>query len=217
MCKTSDKVMIKNILFDMGGIIMYQNTPGAIKRFAEAGLDTDKYMTAHQQIGFLAEFERGEIDSAGFCQRMAEACGRESISHEEAADCWRAFYGGTPEERLPMLDELRKHYHLGLLSNTNPLMMETTDSPGFTKEGRPISSYFDRMYLSYELKAYKPEAEIFLKVMEIGGMKPEETLFVDDAMKNIEAARSVGMHALYVPTNEDWRPALEEYLAEYGK
>ena len=48
-----------------------------------------------------------------------------------------------------------------------------------------------------------------------GDMKPEETLFVDDGTKNIEAARSLGINVLQVKNGEDWRPALIKYLEEH--
>lgn len=206
--------MIKNILFDMGGVIFNQDTDQAFKRFKEAGVDIDKYLGKYEQQGCFLDLEMGRIGKEEFCKKMEEITGRDSVSTEEAAHCWQGFFKDVPIYKLKALEELRKHYHIGLLSNTNPFMMELTDSPAFSEEGKPISDYFDSMFLSCEMKLYKPSKEIYLEVLRRDGMKPEETLFVDDSKRNIEGAESVGIHGLYVPTNSDWRPLLASKLEE---
>lgn len=205
--------MIKNILFDMGGVIFNQTTEKAFKLFREAGIDTDKYMGHHGQREFFLDLEMGRIDKAAFCREMSKAAGH-SVDEKTAAKCWQGFFGGVPIERLVALKQLREKYHLGLLSNTNPFMMELTDSDKFSTEGKPISYYFDSMFLSYELKAYKPDSEIFIKSLEQDNLIPEETLFVDDSLSNIEGAKAVGLKTLHVPTNEDWVSKLNDFLAE---
>lgn len=206
--------MIRNILFDMGGVIFDQDTEQALDRFRSAGVDTDKYLGKYEQQGSFLDLELGRIGKDEFCEKMAELTGRDNIPLEEAALCWRGFYKNTPVYKLHALEELRKNYHLGLLSNTNPFMMEFTDSPAFSEEGKPISDYFDSMFLSYEMKLYKPSKDIYLEVLRRDGMKPEETLFVDDSQRNIVGAESVGIHGLYVPSNTDWSPLLAAKLEE---
>ena len=58
----------------------------------------------------------------------------------------------------------------------------------------------------------KPSEEIYRKMLELGNMRAEETLFVDDGAKNIEAAARAGIQTLLVTNGEDWRQALEEKL-----
>lgn len=203
--------MIKNILFDMGGVIFTQTTENAFRLFREAGIDTDKYMGSHGQREFFLDLEMGKIDKAEFCREMSAATGH-PVSEEEAAKCWQGFYGGVRPEFLEALTELRKDYFLGLLSNTNPFMMDLTDSPKFSEAGLPISHYFDALYLSYKLKEYKPDVAIFEKALAQNGLKAEETLFVDDSMKNIEGAQKAGLQTLYVPTNSDWREPLAQCI-----
>lgn len=203
--------MIKNILFDMGGVIFHQTTEKAFRLFQEAGIDTGKYMGRHGQQDFFLDLEMGRIDKAEFCRRMSEVTGHH-VSEKEAAECWQGFYGGVNQDVLDTLVKLKKNYFLGLLSNTNPFMMDLANSRSFSKVGLPISHYFDAMFLSYELKEYKPDVAIFHKALDREGLKAEETLFVDDSMSNIEGARKAGLKTLYVPTNEDWRAPLEKIL-----
>ena len=206
--------MIKNILFDMGGVVFTQDTDQAIARFRAAGVDTDRYLGKYEQQGCFLELEKGDISKKEFCSKMAELTGRDTVPIEEAADCWRGFFKETPVYKLHALEELRKQYHLGLLSNTNPFMMGLTDSPALSTDGKPISDYFDSLFLSYEMGLYKPGKEIYLEALRRDNMLPEETLFVDDSQRNIEGAESVGIHGLYVPSNSDWRPLLAAKLEE---
>lgn len=207
--------MIKNILFDMGGVIFLQDTDQAFRRFAGQGIDTDKYMGKFGQHGFFADLEEGTIGKEEFCHRMSEAVGH-YVSLEDAAYCWQGFFRETPVDRLHTLLGLKEKYHLGLLSNTNPFMMELTDSPRFSSECRPISDYFHSLFLSYEMKACKPGEKIYRMALDRDGLLADETLFIDDSLKNIEGARKLGIHGLHVTTNSDWREQLQRLIGSLG-
>lgn len=198
----------------MGGVIFRQDSEEAFRRFREAGLDPEKYMGAFGQKEFFLDVENGKIDADTFCRKMAEASGREHVSWEEAQHCWLGFLKEVPVERLHYLLELKKHYHVCLLSNTNPFMMSFTRSSKFSSDGKPISFYFDTLFCSYEMKAYKPDSEIFIKALDTDKMIADETLFLDDSMKNIVAAQRLGIQTLYVKTNEDWRDRLTLVLQQ---
>ena len=198
----------------MGGVIFRQDSEEAFRRFREAGLDPEKYMGAFGQKEFFLDVENGKIDAVTFCRKMAEASGREHVSWEEAQHCWLGFLKDVPVERLHYLLELKKHYHVCLLSNTNPFMMSFTRSSKFSSDGKPISFYFDTLFCSYEMKAYKPDSEIFIKALDTDKMIADETLFLDDSMKNIVAAQRLGIQTLYVKTNEDWRDRLTLVLQQ---
>lgn len=198
----------------MGGVIFRQDSEEAFRRFCEAGLDPEKYMGAFGQKEFFLDVENGKIDADTFCRKMAEASGREHVSWEEAQHCWLGFLKDVPVERLHYLLELKKHYHVCLLSNTNPFMMSFTRSSKFSSDGKPISFYFDTLFCSYEMKAYKPDSEIFIKALDTDKMIADETLFLDDSMKNIVAAQRLGIQTLYVKTNEDWRDRLTLVLQQ---
>ena len=198
----------------MGGVIFRQDSEKAFRRFREAGLDPEKYMGAFGQKEFFLDVENGKIDADTFCRKMAEASGREHVSWEEAQHCWLGFLKDVPVERLHYLLELKKHYHVCLLSNTNPFMMSFTRSSKFSSDGKPISFYFDTLFCSYEMKAYKPDSEIFIKALNTDKMIANETLFLDDSMKNIVAAQRLGIQTLYVKTNEDWRDRLTLVLQQ---
>lgn len=208
--------MIKNILFDMGGVIFRQDSEEAYRRFRQAGIDTDKYMGAYVQNGFFLDVETGDIDAEEFCRQMQEVLGRE-VSWQEASHCWLGFLKDVPGKGLERLLELKKQYHVCLLSNTNPFMMAFTRSNDFSGDGHPITHYFHSLFCSYEMHAHKPNKDIYLKALAADGMKAEESIFVDDSEKNVAAAIAVGMHGLYVDTNADWRGPLDVMLRKFSE
>jgi len=71
---------------------------------------------------------------------------------------------------------------------------------------------FDHLTWSCELRSTKPEAAIYQHTLEKLGVQPQEALFLDDKMENVEGARAVGMHALLFRDPE----TLEEDLRREG-
>lgn len=205
--------MIKNLLFDMGGVVFNQNTEEAFRRFQQAGIDTDYYMGKYGQKDFFLDLEAGKIDAAEFCRRMSDVVGR-NVSWDEAQHCWLGFFDGVPEERLRNLELLRKDHHLCLLSNTNPFIMAYTRSKQFSKEGKPITDFFDTFFCSYEMECCKPDDEIFLKALEHDHMLPQECLFIDDSQTNCDAAVKLGFHVLRSKSNSDWMPGITEIIEQ---
>lgn len=188
----------------MGGVIFTQNTEGGYRRFAEIGIDTDKYMGAYGQKDFFFDVETGAITEEQFCQKLSETVGRE-VSWQEAQYCWLGFVDGVEDKRLRNLETLRlQGYHLCLLSNTNPFIMAHMKSTDFSSLGKPITDYFDTLFCSYEMQVYKPAPEIFHKALAMDNMKAEECLFVDDSEKNTKAAEALGFNVIHTATNEDW-------------
>ncbi len=206
--------MIRNLWFDMGGVVFRQDSEEAFLRFRAAGIDPERYMGAYGQKEFFLDLESGRIDREEFCRRMARAAGREEVELDQARHCWLGFVRDVPTERLRHLLELRREYRLCLLSNTNPFAMEFARSDRFSTDGRPITDYFDRLFCSYEMGICKPDPEFFRRVLAAEGVRAEETVFVDDSLKNVRAAEEVGIRGLHVETNAEWWGPLTELLQE---
>lgn len=204
--------MIKNIVFDLGGVIMDLDTDRAVSRFVEIGVkNAPELVNAYQQKGVFLELEEGLADRETFCKKLSEYTGKE-ISDEEALNAWRGFITDIPQYKLDYILDLRSKYKLYLLSNTNPFILEWARTSSFTEAGRPITAYFDKIYASYEVGITKPNKEIFEFMLKDSGMIPSETLFIDDGIRNVEMASSMGI-VTYCPENkEDWRAAVDSIL-----
>ena len=204
---------IKNIIFDLGGVILTLDPMQAVRRFEEIGVrDAAKRLDSYTQHGIFGDLEHGLITAEEFRQSLSELIGRE-VSYEECCYAWQGYAKELPERNKHILRKLRSEgYRLILLSNTNPYMMEWVNSPDFDGEGHSVEDYMDACYLSYKLKVMKPDVAFFQKVLEAEQVNPDETLFLDDGPRNVEAAASLGIHTMMPINGEDWSKELYDYL-----
>jgi len=197
---------IKNILFDFGGVIVSLNKQAALDRFSGIGFpNIEEYLGEFRQKGIFLEYEEGKIDAENFYKEFCRLAGNENIKPEDIDSGWLAFLAGIPEYKLELLKELRKKYNVYLLSNTNPSIMGWALSNDFSPEGLPISAFFDKCYLSYEIGYAKPDPEIYHYILEDSGMNPAETLFLDDGKANIEMGDKLGFQTYLTDQEEDLR------------
>ena len=204
--------MIRDIVFDFGGVLTTIDTERALQKFRDLGIENpEQYINSYCQKGPFFEVENGDIDAEEFCRRISAIAGR-GITFEEAKEAWLGFLVEINTHLLEYLQTLRGRYRLSVLSNTNPFIQSWALTSDFTPNGKSLADYFDNLFFSYRMHCSKPSEEIYRKMLEQGKMKAEETLFVDDGAKNIEAAARVGIQTLHVTNGEDWRQALEERL-----
>lgn len=204
--------MIKDIVFDFGGVVTEVAARPAMERFAALGVkNVEHYLNSYRQNGIFYELENGDITAEGFVCGLSALCGR-TVSHDDAKHAWLGFIVKTQTEYLEWLQTLRPRFRLSILSNTNPFLQEWARSEAFTPCGKSLDDYFDSLYLSYLMNCSKPDETIYRKMLSSGMMNPEETLFLDDSPKNVEAARRVGINTLLVENGGDWRPMLKELL-----
>lgn len=157
----------------------------------------------------IGRLEHGEISFHEACEEMRRLAGRPDIPDERIAWAYGEFLTGVSATKLRAIERLRdrglKSY---VLSNNNPASMEVIRRM-FRCDGHAMEHYFDRIYLSYELRELKPSEAIFRKMIDDSGMVPSETLFIDDGQRNVEAARQMGF-AVYMPApGEDFTHLLE--------
>lgn len=205
--------MIKNILFDLGGVIMTIDQPQAVRRFKEIGLkDAETRLDPYTQKGIFGELEEGKIDAETFRLELSKMVGRE-LAHEECLYAWRGYCKEVPLRNLKALRRLRSEgYRLILLSNTNPYMMEWAMSSSFDGMGNSIDSYFDMSFRSYECGMMKPSRAFFKHVIDTAGIDPDETLFLDDGKANVESAAELGIKPFLTTNGEDWTTEIYNYL-----
>ena len=204
--------MIKDIVFDFGGVLTTIDTDRALGRFKGLGVcNPNEYINSYCQKGPFFALENGDITADEFCEELGVLCKR-TVGYDEAKHAWCGFITEVHEEYLEFLQTLRPQYRLSVLSNTNPFIQGWARSPQFTSCGKSLDYYFDNLFLSYCMGCSKPGGEIYRKMLAEGSMVAEETLFLDDSDKNLEAAARVGIKTLKVANGEDWRCKLLECL-----
>ena len=191
---------IKNIVCDLGGVLIKLNVPRCIEAFeALMGKDNLRNVLGMDEEGegiksvsvasrqLMADFERGLIKSTDFIEQIRSYC-HPDTTDKTIQNAWMAMLGDLPQERLESVAQWRKQgYHLYLLSNGNELHFE------YINRRYHLYQYFERMFLSQEMHLAKPEPEIFRHVNESIGGIGENTVFIDDLEANrLAAAATVG-------------------------
>ena len=208
--------MIKNLLFDLGGVIMDLDRNRCVRAFEAPGMaDAEDFLGLYGQKGAFLALEAGQIDADEFHKCVRQLISR-PVTDEEIDKAFNEFLVGIPVERLRALRELRKRYPVYLLSNTNPIMMNSKIAEEFRKEGLEINDYFDGIVTSYEAKCCKPAKGIFDYAEEVCGIEPKETLFFDDSSSNVEAARRYGYQAVVVNPGDEFVDLLGRYKNSNG-
>ncbi len=205
--------MIRNIVFDLGGVIMTICQEEAIKRFKSIGLkNVEDYLNPYTQTDIFGDIEEGKISAEQFREKLSELIGKE-VTYEECKFAWLGYRQDVPLRNLDILRKLKAQgYKLILLSNTNPFMMSWGLSGEFDGNGNSLESYFDSLYLSYKLGVMKPNKKIFQYIIDNEKIQPGESLFIDDGERNINAARLLGFKTLCPINGEDWTKELIELL-----
>mgnify|MGYP002701850846 FL=1 len=205
--------VIKNIVFDLGGVIMTLDPAEALRRFKALGLsDAERYLDAYTQSGIFGNLEEGKITAEEFRSKLSSLTGHE-LTFDECKHAWLGYRKDVPQRNLDLLKELRaKGYCLILLSNTNPFMMDWALSCEFDGKGSSLNDYFDALYLSYRLGIMKPAPDFFRQVLDNENILPEETLFVDDGPRNVEAAGKLGFITMCPDNGSDWTGELRSLL-----
>ena len=205
--------MIKNIIFDLGGVIITISHQEALRRFQRLGLkDAERQLDPYTQNGIFGDLEEGKITAEDFRRELSRMVGRE-LTYGECQHAWHGYRADLPQRNLDALKKLKQqHYRLILLSNTNPFMMDWAESEEFDGKGNPIQHYFDALYMSYRVKAMKPSELFFRHVINQEQINPEETLFVDDGPRNVAVAESLGIHTFCPKNGEDWTDEIYDYL-----
>lgn len=205
--------VIKNIVFDLGGVIMTLDPAEALRRFKALGLsDAERYLDSYTQSGIFGNLEEGKITAGDFRSKLSSLTGHE-LTFDECKHAWLGYRKDVSQRNLDLLKELRaKGYRLILLSNTNPFMMDWALSCEFDGKGSSLNDYFDALYLSYRLGIMKPAPDFFRQVLDNENILPEETLFVDDGPRNVEAAGKLGFITMCPDNGSDWTGELRSLL-----
>ncbi len=203
--------MIRNILFDLGGVIMDIDKNRCVSAFQALGFaDVDQFLGDYAQKGAFADLESGRIDAAEFRRTVRPhlPAGTTDLAIDRA---FCDFLIGIPLRRLVALRELRRQgLGIYMLSNTNPIMWNSKIAEEFGQEGLRREDYFDGMVTSFEARVMKPAPEIFAYAAEQLGITPSETLFLDDGETNVSAAQALGWNAALVRPGVEFDALLRE-------
>ncbi|WP_064196598.1 MULTISPECIES: HAD family phosphatase [Emticicia] len=189
----------KAVIFDFGNVIINIEFQRIYQTFAKFTSKSPAYIEkkiTEDQI--FRRYESGQFTDEEFREVIRQTLGF-PLSDHEVDTAWNAILLDIPSDRIDLIHNIRQKYPVYLLSNTNNIHI--TASNNYLKKAHGINNLdllFDKLYLSYEMGLWKPDAEIYREVLRANKLQPNEVIFFDDNHHNIESAKAIGMQTILV-------------------
>ena len=196
---------IKNILFDLGGVLYHIDYGITIKAFEKLGIKNfHKHFSQQQQNNLFDQLETGKISNTDFIKEMKVLL--PNCTKEEIINAWIGLLIGIPKENIQLLKDLSKQYRLFLLSNTNLIHINQINKLLYEDYNlKSLDPLFDKIYLSHQIGMRKPNRETFEWVLKDAGILAHETLFIEDSIQHIKVANKVGIRTQLWNSNEPFK------------
>ena len=195
----------KNIIFDLGNVLVKLNPEGCIGAFKAIGMgelvDSNPQSEGMKLMGKLGV---GMITTEAFCDAARELTGTD-VTNEDIIDAANKMLVEIPDYKKERLLQLKKAgYRLFLLSNTIDVHWGYCVEHLFPYQNHGVEDYFEQCFLSQRMHLAKPNARIYEEVIRQANIHPDETLFIDDLKENCEAAEKLGIHTFQNVKFDDW-------------
>jgi putative hydrolase of the HAD superfamily len=194
-----DLTNIKNIIFDLGKVLLNLDFNASIVAFQKLGLNKDVLdnQQAYSDPVFY-ELEVGKVTPKEFCSRVRNVLNNQDATDLQIEDAWYAMILDIPASRVKVVQELGKNYNVYLFSNTNKIHIDRLHRAFKAEHGIDFPSLFVKDYYSHEIHERKPDLLSYQKVIELSGINPDESIFIDDLEKNIIGAQQSGLKTFWL-------------------
>ena len=180
--------MIRNVVFDVGGVMLRLRYQPFVRYLQEAGADLSDLPSWLATIG-LEEHERGEIPGEELLGRVA-ATARAPLDAADLHRRWLDMFERT-DAMFELAEGLMARHRVYLLSNVGDLHWAHMDREyGIEQVGHGAIA-------SFRVGAIKPQPEIYRIAEQRLGLDPRSTVFVDDLARNVAGARACGWTAIH--------------------
>jgi len=206
--KSSEKSPIRNIVFDLGGVLLEWN----IDKILSVVSDSPEARAAIKKAVFLhpdwLELDRGTLKEEDAIVSFRRRSGRPLEEMKKLMHVVKESLVPLPDS-MKLLDELRqKGLDVYCLSNMHEKSWELI---------RTRFDFWDKfkgIVISCTLKMVKPEPQIFEYLLSTYHLDPRQTIFIDDHERNIVAAEKFGIHGIFFTSAEECRRKIEEIIHE---
>ena len=195
----------KNIIFDLGNVLVKLNPDGCIGAFKAIGMG--ELVDSNPQsegMKLMSKLGVGMITTEEFCEAARKLTGTD-VKNEDIIAAANKMLVEIPDEKKERLLQLKKAgYRLFLLSNTIDIHWDYCVELLFPYQNHGVEDYFEQCFLSQRMHLAKPNARIYEEVIRQANIHPDETLFIDDLKENCEAAEKLGIHTFQNVKFDDW-------------
>ena len=195
--------MIKTIFFDIGGVLIDIH-PERTYQYLSDSADVEVNMVqesfpwdAHDQ------YERGIMNNEDwfitYKESLPQPC---CLKRSDFWNAWKLLLG-EEKNTVNILEALNKQYSIWLLSNTNPKHIQDEIEKRYL-----FPSLVNGAVYSFDVGVRKPEKEIYEIAMQRANANPQECLFIDDLLENIQAAKQIGIEGIHFISCEQLKQEL---------
>jgi putative hydrolase of the HAD superfamily len=190
---------VKNIIFDLGGVLLNIDVSITEKAFRDLGVDHFSEMfTQHHSNDLFVQLETGSISPEAFYETFRKGTNT-NLSDESIKKAWNALLLDFRIPSLTWLESIKDKYRIFLFSNTNQIHHDAfIESYKQLTGNGDFDAFFEKAYYSQNLGMRKPNPEPFLHILKEQQLVANETLFIDDTIKNIETAKSLGLQTVHL-------------------
>jgi len=195
-------ILIKNIIFDLGNVLVHVDFDRFDARLRTAGVSEKDFNAFFSSNIVRGRFEKGLLSTRQFLRLAVKKLGNH-LSQKELLWIFQDMFDEKPDMKKFLVKLVKeKKYKLIMLSNTNPIHYN------YGKKHFRYIYLIKNRALSYKLKLTKPDRRIYLKVLKRYRIKPEETLFIDDKQMNCDAAETLGIKTIHFT---DYKSFLKQF------
>jgi len=190
-------MIFKNIIFDLGVVVLNIDYNGPAKVLKHMGVENfDEYYSKAKQNSLFDNFEKGFISPDEFRKSLKENLGLK-LSNSKIDSIWNAMILDFPKKRIELLIALKKHYKTYLLSNTNKIHYSCYTRQ-LKHDGLSWKDLFHKTFYSFKMGLRKPDHLIYKQALNDAQITASESLFIDDLLINIEAAKACGLKTIWL-------------------
>ena len=194
---------IKNIIFDLGGVILDIDENVVYQELGKMGINVSELPHSKEFMDIMSKFDTGIYTAPTFRKKMKALLGLEKMTDQKFDSIWNAMLLDIPRERIEAIEQIRKHYKIFLMSNTNEIHYDLYVRDLQLRFGyNEFDALFDKSYFSFAEHLEKPDPRFFELILDHQQLVPEETLFIDDTAANIKVAKSLGINTYHISRDE---------------
>ncbi|MBR4560761.1 MAG: HAD family phosphatase [Bacteroidales bacterium] len=208
---------IKNIIFDLGGVILDIDENIVYKELEKMGVNIAELAHSKDFIDIMSKFDTGIYTAPTFRRKMKALVGQDKMTDQRFDAIWNAMLLDIPRERIEAIEQVKKHYKIFLMSNTNEIHYDLYVRDLQLRFGyNEFDALFNKSYFSFDIHLEKPDPRFFELILDHEGLTPEETLFIDDTAANIKVAKSLGINTYHISRDELVRNLFENGVLKDG-
>lgn len=206
--------MIKNLLFDLGGVLVdlqIEQSLNALAALMNTSHSDGSPITGMDLLGgseseLMQAYQTGQITTDQFLDAVLSVC-RQGTTRQQVLDAWYAMLQTIPAQRLEMLYRLKQAgFAIYILSNINEAHVEWV-----WLHYPELHKIAEKVFYSNEIGIAKPDIEAYQYVIAHANINPAETLYIDDLEQNIRSGKAAGFVSLQA-LGDEWLPAAEKLL-----